>query len=79
LSFGDRTRAGSITKPRDWAYSKKAALKRGATASAVSTMASMLSGMTTANTPKNAHAASKPAITAAVVWRWLSHTKQCRE
>jgi hypothetical protein len=32
-----------------------------------------------ANTPsKNAHAASQPAITASVVWRCVSHTKQCR-
>ena len=42
-------------------------------------MADMLSGITVANTPpKNAHAASKPAITASVVWEKLTHTKQCR-
>ena len=80
LSFGERTRAGSITKPLDWAYSKKASLNRGSTSSALVTMAAMLSGTTTAKTPpKNAHAASKPSMTASVVWRWLSHTKQCRE
>jgi hypothetical protein len=40
----------------------------------------MLSGISTAKIPlKNAHAASQPAITAAVVWVKLSHTKQCRE
>jgi hypothetical protein len=33
------------------------------------------SGMTTRKTPaKNDHAASKPAITASVVWVKLSHT-----
>ncbi len=80
LSLGERTRAGSITKPLDWAYSKKASLKRGSTSSASVTMALRLSGMTTPNTPpKKAHAASKPSITATVVWRWLSHTKQWRE
>ncbi len=40
----------------------------------------MLSGMTTLNTPpKNAHAASHPAITVAVVCVKLSHTKVCLE
>jgi len=35
----------------------------------------MLSGMTMRNTPpKNAQAASKPSITASVVWRWVNHT-----
>ena len=79
LSVGLRTRAGSIRNPRAWAYSTKAWLNRGSSRSACSTMAEVLSGMTTAKTPwKKAHAASKPAITASVVWRKLSHTKQCR-
>ena len=47
--------------------------------SAPSTTADMLSGINVANTPpKNAHAASHPAITASVVCRCVSHTKQCR-
>jgi hypothetical protein len=80
LSQGRRTRAGSIRNPRAWAYSTNAWLKRGSVASASSTTVAMLSGMTTANTPpKNAHAASKPAITASVVCRNVSHTKQCLE
>ena len=79
LSFGRRTRAGSMTKPRLWAYSTKAWLSRGSVESALSTMADMLSGMRVANTPpKKAHAASQPAITASVVWEKLTHTKQCR-
>jgi len=43
------------------------------------TMVFMLSGITTANTPpKNAHAASNPAITASSAWECDNHTKQCR-
>jgi hypothetical protein len=43
-------------------------------------MAEQLSGMTVRNTPpKKIQAASKPWITASVVWRWVNHTKQCRE
>jgi len=46
---------------------------------AFSTIVAMLSGMTTAKMPpKNAHAASNPASTAAVVWVKVGHTKQCR-
>jgi len=46
---------------------------------AFSTIVAMLSGMTTAKMPsKNAHAASNPASTAAVVWVKVSHTKQWR-
>ncbi len=38
------------------------------------------SGMSTLNTPpKNAHAASQPAITASRVWAKVSHTNMCRE
>ncbi len=80
LSCGRRTRAGSTTKPRAWAYSTKAWLSRGSRAPAPSTMALRLSGITVANTPvKNRHAASKPSITASVVWAKVSHTKQWRE
>ena len=69
-----------MTKPRDWAYSTKAWLKRGSVASAVSTMALRLSGITVRKTPpKKAHAASNPPMTASVVWVKLSHTKQCRD
>ena len=72
--------SGSITKPRAWAYSTKAWLNRGSNESASSTIVAMLSGITTLNTPpKKTHAASKPAITASVVWRKVNHTKQCRE
>ena len=51
LSVGVRTRAGSVTKPRAWAYSMKARFSRGLRGSAASTIADMLSGMTTAKTP----------------------------
>ncbi len=51
LSWGERTRAGSTTNPRDWAYSTKAWFSRGSVASARSTTAFMLSGITVANTP----------------------------
>jgi hypothetical protein len=55
-------------------------LNRGSVAPARSTIVAMLSGTTTAKTPpKNTQAASQPAITAAVVCRNVSHTKQCRE
>ena len=66
-----RTRAGSTTKPRAWAYSRNT-LSCCSIASARSTIAFILSGMTTANTPpKNAHAASNPAIASARVLWWL--------
>jgi hypothetical protein len=46
---------------------------------APSTIAFRLSGISVRKTPpKNLHAASHPAITASVDWRWVSHTKQCR-
>jgi hypothetical protein len=51
LSCGERTRAGSTTNPRDWAYSTNAWFSRGSVASALSTIAFMLSGITVANTP----------------------------
>ena len=70
LSRGLRMRVGSTANPRAWAYSRKASLSFGSVASALSTMAFMLSGITTANTPpKNAQAASNPAITSASVCR----------
>jgi hypothetical protein len=76
LSCGERTRAGSITNPRDCAYSTNAWFSRGWVESALSTIAFMLSGITVANTPsKNAHAASQPATTSSIVWRKLNHTK----
>ena len=80
LSAGWRTRAGSTTNPRAWAYSANARFSRGSSGCARSTIAAMLSGMTTLKTPpKNAHAASNPAITAARSWRKVSHTNMCRE
>ncbi len=45
LVGGRRTRAGSITKPRSWAYSAKARLSRGSSGWARSTTAAMLSGI----------------------------------
>jgi hypothetical protein len=45
------TRAASMEKPRDWAYSKNTSLIRGAVFSASMTMDFMLSGMTTGKTP----------------------------
>ena len=62
LSVGWRTRAGSTTNPRSWAYSANARLSRGSSGLALSTIAAMLSGMMTLKIPpKNAHAASQPA------------------
>jgi len=59
-----------MTKPRSWAYSTKARLRRGSRESAASTMAAMLSGMTTAKIPeKNLQAASQAAMAVSVVWR----------
>jgi len=55
-------------------------VNRGLTASAAATIAEALSGTRTLNTPpKNTHAASQPAITAARVWVKESHTNMCRE
>jgi hypothetical protein len=45
------TLAASMTKPRDWAYTMKVSLIRGAVFSAVITIDFMLSGMMTGNTP----------------------------
>ncbi len=68
LSVGVATRAASISKPRDWAYSRNVSLKRGAVFSASVTIVDMLSGMTTGKIPpKNHQAASNPLITSAVV------------
>ena len=47
LSAGRRTRAGSTTNPRSWAYSANARFSRGSSGWARSTIAAMLSGMTT--------------------------------
>jgi hypothetical protein len=64
-----------MAKPLAWAYSTKAWFSRGSIGLALSTTAPRLSGMTVLNTPpKKPHAASKPSITAAVVWAKLSHT-----
>jgi hypothetical protein len=50
------------------------------TASAAATMVDMLSGMSTRKQPpKNAHAASHPAMTASNVWEKVNHTNMCRE
>ena len=69
--------SASTRKPRSWAYSTKASLSRGSVGLALSTMAAMLSGITTAKIPpKNAQAASKPSMTSAIVWEKVSHTKQ---
>jgi hypothetical protein len=55
-------------------------VNRGLTASAPATIAEALSGMSTWNTPpKNAHAASHPAMNAASVWVKLSQTNMWRE
>ena len=80
LSFGERTLAASVANPQCWAYSSLPAVNRGLTASAAATIAEALSGTRTLNTPpKNTHAASQPAITAARVWVKESHTNMCRE
>lgn len=80
LSVGRRTRAGSTTNPRAWAYSVNASFNLGSVLCARVTTVAMLSGTTTANTPpKNPQAASKPSITEARVWVNVNHTKQCRE
>ena len=68
LSRGCLTRAGSVTKPRAWAYSSHSRVSRGLTASAFATTGLMLSGTTTRNTPpKNAQASSHPAMTSSSV------------
>ena len=72
-------RAASMTKPLDCAYSVKVSLNRGATLSAAVTIAFIESGITTGKTPpKNRHAASKPSITASVVWAKVGQTNMCR-
>src|SRR3954468_353001 len=80
LSVGVATRAGSITNPRDWAYSTNASLNRGPSGAALVTTGVRLSGTNTLNTPsKNRHAASHPAITVSVVCVNDNHTNMCRE
>ena len=80
LSCGDRTLAGSTTRPRACAYSSHSRFHRGSSRSAFSTTGLRLSGTSTANMPpKNAHAASQPAITAAVVCENVRYTKQYRD
>jgi hypothetical protein len=50
------------------------------TGSASATIALVLSGTSTPNTPpKNRHAASHPAMIAPRVWENDSHTNMCRE
>jgi hypothetical protein len=51
LSVGVATRAASMKKPLDWAYSMNVSLIRGAVFSAVMTMDFMLSGITTGKIP----------------------------
>ncbi len=80
LSFGERTRAGSVKNPLAWAYSSQPTVNVGLVGSASDTTGLRLSGITTLNTPpKNSHAASHPAITAVSVWVNVSQTKVCRE
>ena len=77
LSFGWRTLVASTRKPRSWAYSTKAALSLGLVGFALSTIAAMLSGITTAKIPpKKDQAASKPQMMSASVWVKVSHTKE---
>jgi hypothetical protein len=55
-------------------------VNRGFTASASATIGEALSGTSTLNTPpKNAHAASHPAISVPSVWENDSQTNMCRE
>jgi hypothetical protein len=50
------------------------------TASGRVTTGFRLSGTNTLNTPpKNTHAASQAAITAANVWVWVNQTNRCRD
>ncbi len=80
LSWGDRTLAGSTTRPRACAYSSHSRFHRGSSRSALSTTGLRLSATSTLNMPpKNAHAASQPAITAAVVCENVKNTKQYRD
>ena len=80
LSCGERTLAGSTTRPRACAYSSHSRFHRGSSRSALSTTGLRLSATRTVNMPpKNAHAASQPAITAAVVCENVRYTKQYRE
>ena len=80
LSVGVRIRAGSITNPRDCAYSTNASFNLGSNRSAVVTTGARLSGINTRNTPsKNRHAASHPAITVSVVCVNDNQTNMCLE
>ena len=68
LSRGCRTRAGSATRPRAWAYSSHSRFSRGSSRSAFSTTGLRLSGTRTRNTPeKNSQASSQPAMTSSSV------------
>jgi len=79
LSCGLRTRAGSISKLRAWAYSTNAVLNLGAIGSDSITIALSESGMITANTPpKKLQACSKPSMTSGSVCRKLSQQNWCR-
>ena len=53
LSCGWATRAGSVRNPRAWAYSSQPTVNLGFTESHWATIALMLSGMSTLNTPSN--------------------------
>ena len=65
-----RTRVGSMTKPRAWAYSRKVGVSRGSRGSARWTIVFVLSGIRTRKTPwKNAQAASQASIAVSVVSR----------
>jgi hypothetical protein len=65
---GERLLVGSMWKPRLWAYSRKARFSLGASGSAWSTIALVLSGMITLNTPpKNSQAASQASMAVSVV------------
>ncbi len=75
LSCGEATLAGSTARPRACAYSSHSRFHRGSSRSALVTTGVRLSLTSTGNTPpKNAHAASQPAITAAVVWENVRNT-----
>ena len=80
LSRGCLTRAGSVTKPRAWAYSSHSRVSRGVTASAFATTGLMLSGTRTRKTPpKNSQASSQPAMTSSSVIENVRYTNRYRE
>uniref|UniRef100_UPI001C59041F hypothetical protein n=1 Tax=Candidatus Mycobacterium methanotrophicum TaxID=2943498 RepID=UPI001C59041F len=75
LPHGRAALAGPVKNPRACEYSVHPTLNCGSAESALGTIGVMLSGINTLKTPpKNAQAASHPAMIASSVWLNASHT-----